>query len=88
MSVTFQLPPAIEAQLRAEFGASLDEHAKEALIVELYQAQKLSLGQLAQILGVGIYDADGWLKQRKVPSNYAEADFLNDLAILRRKLGE
>lgn len=62
MSITFNLPNAVEENLRAQFG-DLDEAAKEAALVELYRQEKFSHGQFAESLGVSRDEANAILKR-------------------------
>src|SRR5947209_2581654 len=87
MSVTFDIPKAIEEQLTAGWGHDLSRAAKEALAVEGYRAGLLSLGQVAELLDLSIDAADGFLKSRGVPLPYSPEDLDSDLASLDRTLG-
>src|SRR5258708_5952913 len=51
MTVTFQLPPEIEQQLR-DVSPDLNAEAKEAFLVDLYRRRKLSHVALSQGLGL------------------------------------
>jgi predicted HTH domain antitoxin len=65
MTVSFQFPGQLQAQLEREWG-DLGQAAKQALVVEGYRTRALSLGQLAEALGISAYEADGLLKQRGI----------------------
>ncbi len=65
MSISFELPENVEAQLRRELG-DLNAVAKEAALVELYRQGKLSHGQLAEALETSRYEVDGVLKRHNV----------------------
>ena len=52
MSVTIDIPKAIEDQLKTVWGDDLSRAVKEALAVEGYRAGQLSLGQVAELLGL------------------------------------
>jgi predicted HTH domain antitoxin len=86
MSVTIDIPKAIEDQLRTVWGDDLSRAVKEALAVEGYRAEKLSLGQVAELLGLTVYEADGFLKQRGVPLPYSVEDLDADVAALQKAL--
>ena len=51
----------------------------EALAIESYRQEKISLGFLAEMLGMGVLEADAWLAQRGVPRNYSIEDYEADL---------
>ena len=63
MPITIDIPKAIEEQLTAGWGVDLGRAAKEALAAEGYRAGVLSLGQVAELLGLSIDAADGFLKR-------------------------
>ena len=86
MAVTFELPPNVEARLRAEM-VDLDEVAKLGLAVEAYRNAKLTLGQFADLLGVSQYAADGILKDRGVTSSPSEEELAAERDTLRRLIG-
>ena len=83
MTVSFDIPKATEEALRAEWG-DLERAAREALLVESYRAGKISIGLLAETLGVGVVEADRWLAERGVSLNYSFQDLVAD----RKSLGE
>jgi predicted HTH domain antitoxin len=82
MSVTISLPNRIERQLQSGWGDKLEQKAVEALAVEGYRAGLLSLGEIAEMLGMSVNDADGFLKSKGlfVVDNLAEID--SDGAVL------
>jgi predicted HTH domain antitoxin len=86
MAVTIELPPNVEARLRAEL-ADLDEVAKLGLAVEAYRNAKLTLGQFADLLGVSQYAADGILKERGVSNSPSEEELAAERDALQRLIG-
>jgi predicted HTH domain antitoxin len=82
--VTFTIPDQIERRLQAEIGPDLGQTTKEALAVELYRQEKLSPGQVAELLGISVYQADGLLKQHGVELPYTMEDLDSDVASLRK----
>lgn len=60
MAISFDLPQALEQSLRAE-GIDLNRDAKEAFLVDLYREGKLSVGQVADALGITTHEADDLL---------------------------
>ncbi len=70
MAITFELPSSIEQDLEREVG-NLGEAAKEAFLVENYRRGRLSVGDIATILGFDTrHEAERWLGQRGVHLNY------------------
>jgi predicted HTH domain antitoxin len=87
MQITIDIPESLAEQLRADLGGSLERAAKEALAIEAYRAEQLSIGQVADLLGLSVYEAEGLMKQRGVPSPYSIEDFEHDRDTLKRVLG-
>ena len=88
MSISFQLPEAIELHLRAQVG-DLNAAAKEAALVEIYRQRKLSQHQLATALGVTRFETDAILKRCGVTEDLVTAEELAEqIATLRAALGE
>ena len=66
MSVTITLPNNIQRHLELGWGDALPRKAKEALAIEGYRSGVLSVGEVAEMLGLSINDADGFLKERDI----------------------
>lgn len=64
MSLTITLPNRIQQHLESGWGDAFARKAKEALAVEGYRSGLLSVGEIAEMLGLTINDADGFLKER------------------------
>lgn len=87
MTVTFTVPESLEKQLQAQVGPDVGRAAKEALAIDLYRQEKLSLGQVAELLGLSVNGADGLLKGRGVESLYSVEDLEANRASIRKALG-
>lgn len=88
MAITFELPSDIENDLRSELG-DLNAAAKEAFLVENYRTGRLSIGDLASILGFDTkYEAEQWLGHRGVTWNYGPAELEADRRTLAKLLAE
>ena len=85
MTISIQIPERLEELLRKEMG-DLDQVAKEALAIEAYRSEKLSIGQVAELLGLTVYEAEGVMKQRGINAPLTLADFEHDRATLKRLL--
>ena len=85
MAVSFELPKKVENDLRDELG-DVNQAAKEALLIECYRQGRISIGYLAQALGMGVIEADEWLRKRGVPLNYTPEDLKADVDALERRL--
>jgi len=79
MQITLDIPEMIAKQLRHESGATVEQTVLEALAVELYRRGSISIGLLAQMLKMGVIQADRWLADRGIPSNYDEREYEADL---------
>ncbi|MBI4581503.1 MAG: UPF0175 family protein [Planctomycetes bacterium] len=82
MPVTFDLPADLETHLRQQY-PDLDRDAKEAFTVEAYRAGRLSIGQVSDVLGISVYEAEGFLKNRGAVREVCGAEIQEDLASLR-----
>lgn len=56
---------------------------KRELALSLYAARKVTLVQAADIGGVGLFEFQGWLRDRRIPQHYDERDLEKDLLVLR-----
>jgi predicted HTH domain antitoxin len=86
VTVSIELPPNVEARLRAEL-VDLDEVAKLGLAVEAYRNANLTLGQFADLLGISQYAADGMLKERGVISSPSDEEMAVERDALQRLIG-
>ncbi len=87
MKLTIDIPVAIEQSLEDQLGGDLAQAAKEALAAAWYDAEKLSIGQVAEFLGISVYEAQGLLKQRGVTAPFSLDDFEKDRETVGRILG-
>jgi predicted HTH domain antitoxin len=77
----------VESKLHAVFGDNLGQTMLESLLIEGYRSGKISVGQIADILGKTSVQADEFLAQRGVPLNYTVEDLQKDLRTLDQLLG-
>jgi hypothetical protein len=86
MSISFQLPVAVEEQLRRDH-ADLDVVAKEAALVELYRQGRITQHQLALSLDKSRFEVEELLKRHKVTEDLDIAEQVAEqITILRRLL--
>lgn len=83
MSITFELPQDIEKHLREQFG-DVSQAAKDAFLIQSYREARLSVGQIARILGKGVVETQAWLSARGAPLNYSIEDLEADRETLAR----
>ena len=85
MEVRLTIPDHIVSQLQLN-GGELGRRALEALAIEGYRTEGLSLGQVADMLSLTINEADGFLKERGIPLLSTLADYDHDRATLENLL--
>ena len=56
---------------------------KQELALSLYAARKVTLIQAADIAGIGFFEFQGLLKDRKIPQHYGVQDLEDDMQTLR-----
>lgn len=83
MAITLDISPHLASQIETAWGEPIARAATESLAADGYRRGLLSLGQVAELLGLSINDADGFLKARGIPLAFDVADFEHDLAVLR-----
>ena len=83
MSVSFELPSEVEHHLQVAFG-DLGQAAKQALLMDAYRRGQISIGRLAETLGMGVIEAQQWLADQKIPMNYSVEDFEADCRTIER----
>jgi hypothetical protein len=87
MSISFELPVAVEEQLRRDH-ADLDVVAKEAALVELYRQGRITQHQLGLSLDKSRFEVEELLKRHKVTEDLDTAEQVAEqITILRRLLG-
>ena len=82
MALSIDISRDAEQVLRAEWGGHLEQAAKEALLIESYRTGKITVGYLAQILGMSRWEAESWLGSRGVKWNYDLQDLEDDRVTL------
>lgn len=83
MTVSFDLPTEIEHELRSLFG-DLGKAAKDALLIDAYRQGQISIGRIAETLGMERIQAHQWLAGHNVPINYSVEDFEADRSTLNK----
>lgn len=59
-------------------GGTVSREMLEAFAIENYRQEKMSLGQIAELLGFSIGETDAFLKVHKIPLNYGFEDLAED----------
>ena len=84
MNVTLTIPETIFEQSEGKIARELLERA----VLEAFRAGAISLGRLAEILGLTIDEANGFLKTHNLQSGMTTADIEEGRAVLRALLGQ
>ncbi len=82
MTISFEIPQAIEQELRTD-ADDLSREAKEAFLIELYRQEKIAHHQLAEALGLDRYETDGVLKRHKISPGVTAEEMRIQAAALR-----
>jgi predicted HTH domain antitoxin len=76
------IPKPLADQIEAAWGQSLSRAAVEALALEGFRREALSLGQVAELLGLSVDQANAFLTAHGVGGDYTADDLHRDLAAL------
>ena len=87
MQVYINIPRDAEDVLRQEWG-DLDQAATQALLIESYRTGKISIGFLAEMLGVSRWEAEQWLGRHGVTWNYGLDDLESDRQTMAEQFGD
>lgn len=83
MQFTVELPDDLAAQI-VPAGRNPARAALEDMAVEAFRAHRLTVHQLATLLGMDRYELDGFLKQREVWLEYTADDLRRELEVGER----
>ena len=84
MNVTVHIPDELAARLAAE-GGNLERRALEGFALAEYQAGRLTVSELCQLLGISTrYELDGFLKAHGVFEEYTLQDLEQERQTLER----
>ena len=84
--VSFELPFDVEQRLQVAFG-DLGEMAKRSLLKIAYARGEISVGRLAEVLGMSVIETHRWLADQGVPLSYSAEDFRADQETLADLFG-
>ena len=85
MRVTIEIPDAVVAQLKLN-GRSVSRELLEAFAVEGYRTEKLSRGQISELLGLNYWETEEFLRQHGAFLHYDLSDLEQDRKTLRTAL--
>jgi predicted HTH domain antitoxin len=81
-TITISLPTDIAANIAMDDGV-LSRKTLEALAIESYREGDLSIGQLAEVLGFSVLEAEDFLNGKDVPLNYSLSDLEEDIETIK-----
>jgi len=83
VKISIEIPDLVAIHLQSGADSNIENLLNEALIIELYRRGSISIGFVARVLKMGVIEADQWLAQRGIPSNYDASAFESDLQTIR-----
>lgn len=83
MTLSLDIPDGVESTLRLQFGAALEARAKEDLATAWFSEGRISARQVAELLGLNLFDAHQFLKSRGATTLTVE-DLEHDLTALEQ----
>jgi hypothetical protein len=86
MRITFEIPPNIEAELRAS-GDDLNADARMAYLLSLYRRERITHDELSEALGLGFHQTEEVIKEHDAGQDFLTVEeFKQRLAFLRGRL--
>jgi predicted HTH domain antitoxin len=83
MTLTISIPEEIEQALRSASKTDLEQSAKEDLAAAWFSSGKLSSRQVAQFLGISLFEAFDFLKRRNASLPMTAEEVEADAELLR-----
>ena len=84
MTTSVPIPPTLGQAIVDELGAeALSRWGLEALVLEGVREGMLSTGEAGELLGMGYFETEGFLKAKGVPLLLSTEEFERDQADLR-----
>jgi len=87
MTLSIDIPASIESTLRIQLGPGLELHAKQDLAAAWFREGRISSRQVAELLGLSLFEAHAFLKSRGAALPMSVQDVESDLASLRESHG-
>ncbi|MGB0766378.1 MAG: UPF0175 family protein [Phycisphaeraceae bacterium] len=87
MTISFDLPPDVESELDSLF-ENIGQAAKEAFVIQGYRNRQFGISMVRRLLDLETrWDAEQWLSDHGVCSNYSADDLADDRQTLRNVFG-
>jgi predicted HTH domain antitoxin len=84
MEVVVKIPDKLF--VNTENSERLSRQMLKAFAIEEYRQEKLSLGQVSELLGLSIDETNAFLKKHRVPLNYTFEDLAEDRRAIEKLL--
>lgn len=87
MNITFEFPPELDRDLDGLF-ENISQSAKDAFIIQGYRDRRFGISIVRRLLGVETrWEAEQWLADHHVDTNYSVQDFDDDCQTLQTIFG-
>ena len=87
-SISINVPEDVMSRLQARWG-NLSRRALEALAVEAYRDEVLSVAEVGRLLGhTSRWETDVFLQERQAHLHYTEDDLARDVEAIRNVTGQ
>jgi predicted HTH domain antitoxin len=87
MTLSIDIPASIESTLRCQLGPTLELQAKQELAAAWFVEGRLTSRQVAELLGVSLFEAHAFLKSHGAALPMSLTDVESDVASLRESHG-
>lgn len=87
MTISFELPPEVEHELNGVF-ENIGQTAKEAFAIHGYRTRQFGISMVRRLLNLETrWDAEQWLSDRDIFTNYSADDLADDRQTLNQVFG-
>lgn len=87
MEVTIEIPDVIAEQVERA-GGNMSRELLEAFAIEAYRTERLSRGQVSELLDLNFWETEEFLRQRGASLHYDSNDFAQDRESSRKALSK
>jgi predicted HTH domain antitoxin len=87
MQVTIEIPDEIAEQIE-QLGGNAKRELLEAFAVEEYRKERLSRGQISELLGLNFWETEEFLRQHETYLHYDLKDLEQDGQSVRKLLSQ
>jgi len=87
VTISLDIPDLLASRLRSAWGDRFTRHVLEALAAEGYHAGELSVGRVAEVLGLGVIEAEQFLLDRGLRIDATAEQVARDASVVARVAG-